>query len=231
MNPILSLFSDFFNLFFPLRCCGCDAGLLLGEKYICLQCMSKLPKTNFHRIVDNPVEKLFWGRVNFERASAYLLFVKHGMTQKIIHNLKYRNRPDVGEYLGRICALDYADSTFFENIDCLIPVPLHEIKKRKRGYNQSFHIAKGISQVTNIPVIDDVLIRRVYNESQTKKNRAERFANVENDYAVVNHSLIADKHCLLIDDVLTTGATIDACAAKLLAVSGTKLSILTMACA
>ena len=220
---------DLGNLLFPRICYACGETLTRQEEVICSYCRFKLPKTNFHRHTDNPVEKIFWGRVYLRSASSFLFFNKGGNVQKLIHLLKYKGKKQVGFFLGKLFGMDLLDSDDFKNIDFIIPVPLHPKKQHKRGFNQSTVIADGIGRSLRKPVVDDNLIRLVNTASQTKKTRYSRWENVKDVFAVSNPENLTGKHILLVDDVLTTGATLEACAQKILEVEGTEVSVATIA--
>lgn len=224
----MKFLNDILNIFFPRTCAGCSGLLTDSELYICTECLYLLPRTNYWKEKDNPVAKIFWGRVYLENAASYMLFNKGSRLQHIIHHIKYKNQKEIGEYLGRMFAQELI-KTDFSNIDVIIPVPLHSQKLKKRGYNQSEHIARGISSVLKKEVVTSSLIRLSQNKSQTLKSRFERWENVQDVFEVVNPNLIINKHILLVDDVLTTGATIEACATAILGVENTKVSVATLA--
>lgn len=207
----LKFFEDLVNLFYPRICLACGNSLYAREEVICTYCRFRLPKTNFHLLRDNPVQKAFWGRADTESATSFLYFSKGGMVQQLLHHLKYRNRKDVGIYLGRLFAIELQQSVLFENIDTIIPVPLHPKKQKKRGYNQSEQIALGMNQILKVDLLPDALVRTRFTETQTKKSRYERWLNVGEMFAVKNKYALRNKNILLIDDVITTGATLEAC--------------------
>ena len=226
----MTLLNDILNIFFPRCCAGCSGLLTDSELYICTECLYLLPRTNYWREKDNLVAKIFWGRVYIENAASYLHFVKGSRLQQIIHHLKYKNQKQIGEYLGRIYAQELIN-TDFTNIDAIVPVPLHPKKLKKRGYNQSEHIAIGMSSVMKKEVITNSLIRLSQNKSQTLKSRFERWENVQDVFEIINPELIANKHVLLVDDVLTTGSTLESCINALLKIDGIKVSIFTISVA
>lgn len=226
-----TIFRNFLNLFFPPMCIVCRKNLVEGENHICLECFFDLPKTNFLYEPDNPVEQLFAGRIPFERVASNYHFVKGGSLQKIIHELKYCNNPKIGIWLGNICGNDLKDSEFVKDIDYIVPVPLHPKRKRKRGYNQCSKIAEGLSQILNIPSNDDVLFRTINNQSQTTKTKSERLENVSGIFTLKDLSVFEDKHVLLVDDLVTTGATLEECAKTILQSDNVRISIFTVASA
>lgn len=221
--------SDLLNLFFPNYCQSCGNALVAQEEVICYHCLFSLPKTGFHFHVENPISRLFWGRVNFQSASSYLFFSKGGNVQQLLHSLKYKGHQETGIYLGELYGKELAKSDLFNSAEIIMPVPLHPTKKRIRGYNQSEKIANGLSNSMNIPSFSDNLAKVVHTESQTTKTRYERWQNVKDTFHVNEPKEIEGKHILLVDDVLTTGATIEACATKLLEVPDTRVSVVTLA--
>ena len=227
INP----FDDFINLLFPDLCVLCDRALQKNEHQLCLSCLHDIPKTNYHLIADNPVEKRFWGKVPIFRATSYFFFQKGSSFQKLLHILKYKGNKEIGELLGKYAAIDLLDSPDFTSIDFIIPVPLHPKKYKLRGYNQSEWISKGISEILNKPLDTTTLLRVRENPTQTKKTVFERFENTEGIFELSNTTLLAGKHVLLVDDVLTTGSTLEACARALLETPGIKISIFTLAIA
>jgi len=227
INP----FDDFINLLFPDLCILCGRALQKNEHQLCLSCLHDIPKTNYHLIEGNPIEKRFWGKVPIFRATSYFFFQKGSSFQKLLHILKYKGNKEIGELLGKYAAIDLLDSPDFTSIDFIIPVPLHPKKYKLRGYNQSEWISKGISEILNKPLDTTTLLRVRENPTQTKKTVFERFENTEGIFELSNTTLLAGKHVLLIDDVLTTGSTLEACARALLETQGIKISIFTLAVA
>ena len=209
------MINDFFNLIFPKLCCACNNALLKNEKIICLSCIVNLPKTNFHKDKENPVSKVFWGRVDLEMATSFYVFSKKSKVQNLLHHLKYKGVKEVGAIIGELYGFELKDSEFYKNIDFIIPVPLHQNKLNKRGYNQSEWIAIGLSQSMNIPIDSLSLYRKSDSQTQTKKSRYKRWENVGKIFDVANNH-ISGKRVLLVDDVVTTGATIEACAQVLI---------------
>ena len=205
------MINDFFNLIFPKLCCACNNALLKNEDLICLSCIVNLPKTNFHKEKENPVSKVFWGRVDLEMATSFYVFSKKSKVQNLLHQLKYKGVKEVGTVIGKLFGFDLKDSEYYRNIDFIIPVPLHPNKLNKRGYNQSEWIAMGLSESMNIPIDTLSLYRKSDSQTQTKKSRYKRWENVGEIFDVTNKH-IDGKRVLLVDDVVTTGATIEACA-------------------
>lgn len=222
---------DLTSLIYPHRCYACGENLADYEKYICLKCTYDLPRTNFHLEKDNPVCRLFWGRVNILNACSFLYFNKGGKLQTLIHKLKYEGRSEIGEELGRLFGLELYKSAEYSTVDLLVPVPLNSKKEKKRGYNQSMKIASGIAEILKAEVCDSCIERPVYGESQTNKGRYERWENVEKAFILNDSQLLEKKHILLIDDVVTTGSTLEACANEILSIKDTIVSIATLAMA
>ncbi len=220
---------EFSYLFFPDCCVICGTKLLSPEESVCLECLYKLPKTNDFKEVDNSTETLLAGRFPFERAASFCEFSKEGMFQSIIHHIKYNHREKLGVAMGRLFGQDLLESDFICSIDVIVPVPLHPKKQRERGYNQSERIAEGFSEVTAIPISRDNLVRIVYNPTQTRLSKTQRWENVKNIFKVTNPSEFAEKHILLVDDVVTTGSTLEACAIALGKCSNIKISVATLA--
>lgn len=220
--------SDFIRLLFPPCCIVCGQGLSVNEKFICVDCLIDIPKTNYHLVRDNELEKLFWGKIPVERVSSYFNYAKGSGFEKILYELKYYGQKEVGLFMGRCMATGMLSSDFFDGIDLIIPLPLHAKKQKKRGYNQSEWIAKGVSEVTGIPIDVVSVMRIAENSTQTHKNRWDRWDSVQGIFSIASGHDLQDKHVLLIDDVLTTGATILACASELAKAEGIKISILTL---
>ncbi|GET30358.1 ComF family protein [Prolixibacter sp. SD074] len=227
----MSVVYDFISLFFPRLCAGCGEPLVHGEEGICIRCLADLPRTGFARFADNKVAQVFWGRVPLEYAVSLCYFEKGSRLQHMFHRMKYRREPGVGKVLGRELGLELFSSPMFETLDAVIPVPLHPKKQKKRGYNQSEYIANGISEAINIPVITDALIRNVHTSSQTRKSRYNRWENVEGIFQAIKPEKLENLHLLVVDDVVTTGATLEACCVPLLKIPGVRVSIATLACA
>jgi ComF family protein len=220
---------ELLGIFYPRLCCGCNATLAKNEKFICTRCLLHLPLTNFHREKDNALEKLFWGRVPFERAYSFMYFKKGGTVQRLLHELKYKGNKDLGEFLGSMMGETIIEAK--EKIDAVVAVPLHRLKLRKRGYNQSDFIAKGLSGRLNVPDISASVKRRKFTETQTRKSRFERWENVADVFVLDEEKALENRHVLLVDDVITTGATIEACAQSLLKVAGCRVSVASIAMA
>ena len=224
-------FHDFIHLLFPNLCIVCNENLQKNEQHICVRCLYEIPKTNFHLLTDNPIEKRFWGKVPIFRGTAFFYFQKGSPFQKLLHALKYKGNKEIGEVLGRYAAADLLDSPDFRDVDVIIPVPLHPKKFKKRGYNQSEWIAKGMSEILNKPQDSTTLYRVRENTTQTKKTVFERYENTEGIFELLDKNTFSGKHVLLVDDVLTTGSTLEACIKALLKTDTIKVSIFTLAVA
>lgn len=231
MKYIYELWDDFISLLFPRLCCGCGTHLLRNEKLICTECYVSIPRTDYHLTVENPVEKLFWGRCNITRASAFSYYTKGSRIRKIIHSLKYKGIKEIGTEMGRIYAASLKSSDFLVGIDMIIPVPLHPSRERRRGFNQSDLICEGISEISGIPVRKDILRRVVLSDTQTRRSRYERWLNVDGIFDVAVPLAIEGKHLLIVDDVITTGSTIEACASEILKVKDVQVSVIALAVA
>jgi ComF family protein len=226
--PSMSLMYDVFNLLLPELCLACGTPLIRGETLICLKCHCDLPKTRFDSYRDNPVARLFWGRVTIENACSYFRYYRGSRYQALIHSLKYRGRKDIGRELGRLMGMELRDSAL-TGADLILPVPLHRSKLLKRGYNQCDPICEGLSLSLGIPWRTDVLAKTLRSSSQTDKSRFRRWMNVEGIFSVTRPDLLQEKHILLADDVVTTGSTLESCANAILEVRGTRVSIVTLA--
>jgi ComF family protein len=225
----MSWISDFISLVYPSVCMACGEGLYKNEDCICNQCIYSLPKTNFHTFEDNALNKLFWGRVNVQHAAAFYDFKKEGKVQNLLHQLKYKGQQQVGVKVGNLYGSELLNNEKFAGVDVIIPVPLHPDKQKKRGYNQSECFAKGLSQAMHLPYDSETLIRSFASETQTKKSKYLRWENVKTIFKITDTEKIKGKHILLVDDVITTGATIESCAQHLLSVAETKVSIAAIA--
>ena len=229
LKTIKELTDDLFSLFFPNLCLGCGQPLIRGEETICSICHFHLPKTYFHNDPDNPLNKVFWGRVNLEAVASYLFFQKGSTVQHLLHQLKYKGKHEIGFRIGKWYGQELRHAPVFKDTDLVVPVPLHPNKLRKRGYNQSRMFAEGLVSMMTARLEDHCLYRKIDSKTQTRKARYNRWENVENIFAVRNPEKIRGCHILLVDDVMTTGATLEACAQALLEVPGVKVSVATMA--
>ncbi len=226
----MKLYRDIFDFIFPRNCIICKRLLNDSEVVICVYCNYDIPRTNFHKDPENPVAQLFWGRIRIEYASAFFYFSKGSGYQKLIHFLKYEGMKDIGIEIGKIFGAELKGSGF-ETADFLVPVPLHKRKQRKRGYNQSEMIAKGMAISLGKAVFTDILTRMEFTETQTRKSRYDRFINVSGSFSVLNREKCKGYHILLIDDVVTTGSTLEACVEELINSGAARVSIAALAVA
>lgn len=219
------------ELFYPNLCFACEQRPAPKNSSICVHCEYHITPTNYHLMADNPVMERFWGRIPLQHASSCFAFTKGGLLQNLIHQLKYENKPEIGVELGKIYGALLKNCPPYDTVNYIIPVPLHPKKKHARGYNQAAMFAQGLALGMDKEWSEDFLIKVEHTETQTKKSRLDRFANVESAFGLANVEEIKGKHLLLVDDVITTGATLEACAATLLEVEGVKVSLAAIALA
>ena len=216
------------DLISPRLCVVCGNRLAVTEETLCSKCYLHLPRTDFaNDLYENVMAKLFWGQIKLEKATALFYYEPHAETAQILYELKYKNHPEIGVVMGRMMAKELMKSGLFEDIDALVPVPLAKKREHERGYNQSLELAKGVSEVTGLPIANLVIRRTKFVGSQTKRGRWERNENVEHVFELVDEN-ISDQHLLLIDDVVTTGATVIACAKEMQKASNVKISVLAL---
>lgn len=225
------MFNYIIDLFFPKVCAGCHTILITNETVLCTNCRHEMPLTQYHLDPKNEAVKKFYGKINIEHASALLYFNKKGIVQELIHNLKYKGHEEIGTVLGNWYAEDLKELVLETPFDVVIPVPLHPKKFRERGYNQVTTFGKTLAKGLNITYNDTVLYRKKYSKTQSKKNLLGRSDNIENIFDVTFTAENQNKHFLIVDDVLTTGATLEACSKALLKIPGAKISIVCMAMA
>ncbi|MFN0082593.1 MAG: ComF family protein [Ferruginibacter sp.] len=219
------------HLFYPHLCIGCGSDLLPDHELLCLRCINDLPHTEFEKYPNNPIERIFIGRLPIVAATSGFYFSKGELVQNLIHDLKYKGNKDAGIYLSEMMGNSMVSTDRFKNIDYLIPLPLFAEKEYKRGFNQADIVCNGLSNTMNIPVLTKNVVRIRFTETQTKKHRTERWDNVFDSFKVTDKSILENKHILLVDDVITTGATLDACAQVINQIKGIKISIATLATA
>ena len=225
---MISFWSRLLDLISPRLCVVCGERLAVTEETLCSKCYLHLPRTDFaNDLYENVMAKLFWGQIKLEKATALFYYEPHAETARILYELKYKNHPEIGVVMGRMMAKELMKSGLFEDIDALVPVPLAKKREHERGYNQSLELAKGVSEVTGLPIANLVIRRTKFVGSQTKRGRWERNENVEHVFELVDDN-ISDQHLLLIDDVVTTGATVIACAKEMQKASNVKISVLAL---
>ena len=225
------MFKSIINLFFPKVCSGCNSFLLTNENVICTHCRHDIPLTNLHLIADNDAFKKFYGRIPVLHASTLFYFHKKGIVQQLIHNLKYKGHEEIGTILGEWYAEDLKTIDLFHSVDQIIPVPLHPRKLKERGYNQVTAFGKALSSSLNVEYNHSILVRNIYSKTQSKKNLLGRTEGIETIFDVSFTDSDHNKHFLLIDDVITTGSTLEACSRALLKIPGARISIVCMAMA
>jgi len=226
---VTSVINDFSHLFFPHVCAGCGTDNISLQAPLCLHCISELPLTNFAVYAGNPVEKYFWGRMPVSGAAALCHFTDGSLVQHLLHQLKYRGNKEVGYLLGKLIGHSLTAADRFHGIDMLVPLPLFAARQKKRGYNQASILCSGIADVLQLPVVEDAIVRLSATETQTHKNRIERWMNMEGKFSLLQPGIFSGKHILLVDDVITTGATLEACGQAILRAGNVKLSIATLA--
>ena len=229
MIALKNYFNDFLHLFFPHNCIGCGTDVLNNEDALCAHCLTQLPETGFLSKPNNIIEKMFYGRMPVEHAGSAFYFNKDSLLQHLIIQLKYRANQSAGIYLGKLLGYITKDSKRFDDIDIIVPLPLNEKKLYKRGYNQALILAKGVSQVCNKPVVAHAVERLLFTETQTHKDRVTRWQTMEGVFKVTDKAALENKHILLVDDIVTTGATLESCGATILQTENTKISICTLA--
>jgi ComF family protein len=229
VRSAIDLSLDFLSLFYPNYCLGCSSALYKGEEILCTRCIRDLPKTGDHLDVENPIQLRMMGRLPVQHVMAFLKFRKTGIVQHLLHQLKYGNHPEVGIRLGKIYGKELVDDGFANKFDLIIPVPLHESRRRKRGYNQSACFAEGLSSSLNIPWDESISTRKVSTSTQTKKSRVERWDNVKDVFNIRQTEKINGARILLVDDVITTGATLEACGKHLIEAGCSQLSMACLA--
>lgn len=224
-----SFFTRLLDLVAPRTCVVCGNRLSIEEEILCVSCNLRLPRTGFsYDAYENEMAKVFWGRIPVERCAPFMYYLAKSASANLIYLLKYNDRPDIGEYLGKMIAEEFKKDYFFEEIDLIVPIPLECKRQRKRGYNQSLMIARGVSDVTGLPIGTDIIERKIFESSQTEKNRWMRNDNVKDVFQLLQPEKVQGKHILLIDDVVTTGATISSCGQELAKAGNVKISVLSI---
>jgi ComF family protein len=232
MMKIKAMLQSALDVLLPRNCAVCGRPLDSDEPYVCRECMMKLPRTHLDKVDFNVMEQLFAGKTPIERATGFFYYEKGNNYASILHDIKYHNMPKMGQWIAAVAATEIKESGFFDGIDCIIPVPLHISKIAKRGYNQSDYIARGISSVTGAPVSHAIIAEKPH-ATQTHKGMFERQQNTQGLYYPSRHAEreLAGKHVLIVDDVVTTGSTLLACAESIADIEGVKISLMTLAVA
>lgn len=228
-NKLSNIINDINTLLLPVVCFGCNAQLYRGEKHVCTVCRHQLPLTEYTFNVENPIDRIFYGRINIKKANSFLFFTDHGIVKNLIHHLKYKNQEQIGEFLGDWFGHVLKENSHLPTIDYVIPVPLHKKKLRKRGYNQTSLFAQQLAFHLNSTFNDQFLIKTANTRTQTKKTRLSRWYDNRSLYEITNKDLLKNKTILLVDDVITTGATMELCATEIKKVPGTIIFIASMA--
>lgn len=223
--------AGFAHLLYPDLCAGCQRDLPLADSCFCMRCLPKLTAFELENLAENEITNRLWGRVPVAWGAAAYHFIRRSPIQKAMHRLKYQNQPDIALKIGRSLGKKLITRPEAERLDAIIPVPLHPKKERLRGYNQSAVFARGISEVTGVPVFREVLRRKQFTDTQTRKKRMERFHNVQEVFGLQQGERLAGKHLLLVDDVLTTGATLELCALELLKIPEVRIGVAVIAVA
>ncbi|HMG66603.1 MAG TPA: phosphoribosyltransferase family protein [Chitinophagaceae bacterium] len=227
--PVLKEIKDsFLHILFPHVCSGCGNDILGEGSMLCARCLDEMPETKFHLHASNPVEKIFWGRLMIHSASAHYNFKKESLMQYLMHQFKYKGNKELGKQLGRFMGMQLQQSGRFNSIDVLVPLPLYPAKEKRRGFNQATVLCEGIAEILKIEILEDVITRVQHTDTQTRKGRMERWENMEGKFELTRSEKIQNKHVLLVDDVVTTGATLEACGLELLGTTSTTLSIATL---
>lgn len=231
MKKIIEITQDLIHILYPHVCTGCGSDLISEKQQLCLSCLEKLPHTHFAKHPNNPIEKVFTGRIPVSAAHCEFYFAKDSLIQHLVHQLKYNGNRSIGEYLGRLLGESLLSSGRFTGIDALVPLPMFPDKERKRGYNQATVICQGISIEMNIPLMTGNVVRSLYTETQTQKNRTERWDNVRESFSILDAGSLFGKKIMLVDDVITTGATLEACGHQIIHKSRSELFIASLAMA
>lgn len=224
-GPFHRIMQDFASLFYPPYCMGCHGPLVQGETWVCTSCLLQLPRPGYHLYRENPVYLRLAGRLPLTFAAAFLLFVRGGRVQQLLHALKYHHAPDLASFLGNVYGADLRQAGWHQHIDIIVPVPLHVDRLKKRGYNQSAAFADGLSRAMGIATDEHLLMRTKNTDTQTRKNRLMRWQNVEKAFVVLKPQDVKGKSVLLVDDVITTGATLEACGEAIMAAGARAVSV------
>lgn len=226
-----NILNNILSSFFPETCVGCSEKLRQQEKILCTRCFHELPLTNFHQYTENPVHNTFYGRVSLENATALLHYKKRGIVQQLLHQLKYKGNEEIGVFLGNLLGHQLKNIESYQSISHVIPVPLHAKRLRKRGYNQVTKFGQQLAQHLDAQYTTTVLKKTTHTKTQAFKSRADRWLTIRDSFSITNHEVLKDQHILLVDDVLTTGATLEACIIALQKTPNIKISVATMSIA
>lgn len=227
MIALREIKNSLLHILFPRVCTGCGNDMINGNTLLCLKCLHAMPETGFELHNANPIEKKFWGRLQVSAATSQFYFTRESLMQRLMHEFKYRGNKDLGLQLGRMIGDTIKRSGRFR-VDALLPLPLFESRERRRGFNQSLVLCEGMAQQMNIPIARNAMVRSSDTETQTRKGRIDRWLNMEGKFIVKDPAAVAGRHLLLVDDVVTTGATLEACGAEILKMPDTRLSIATL---
>jgi len=225
----MSILKDVFNIFFPITCLNCGEQLNGKEDLVCLECRFEFSLLDFSNQTNNSLEQVFEGRVNIQFATSLLRYERKGIAQHLIHQLKYKGKEELGVFFGKWLGSDLLNCERCPQFDFIIPVPLHEKRLKVRGYNQVTKFGQEISTILQVPYNESILKRKLDSKTQTSKLRVERFNDLKEKFFINDFVTFKNKHVLLVDDVLTTGATIEACVIKLQEIEGVKVSLATIA--
>lgn len=228
---VQEIIQDFLNLIYPKYCLACSGYLVKGEDIVCSHCLLDMPKTNFHKQTINPLHDRLSLRFPLKHAFAYYYFKKGSKVQELLHQFKYKQHPEIGHKIGRVLAQELVETKYESDFDMIVPVPLHISRLRSRGYNQSEEFAKGLSEGLRIPYADSFIKRRVKTQTQTRKSKLSRWRNVSEVFEIKSAEEVKGRRILLVDDVVTTGATLEACSLSLLKAGCSEISIACMAVA
>lgn len=229
MSSLTNILSDTLHIFYPSICIGCGEDGLSRQQQLCLHCLASLPHTHFAKLPGNDIEKIFTGRIPVRAAHSEFYFAKGRLVQHLIHLLKYQDMPEAGVLMGRMIGQSLLESGRFQGIDAIIPMPLYRDKEYKRGYNQAAKVGEGISEVMQVPQSTGLVNRQRPTETQTRKHRTERWENVQDSFKISDQSKLRGKHLLVVDDVITTGASIEAMASVMLECPGVVISVASIA--
>ncbi len=224
----MQVFNDFISLFFPRYCLSCSTSLVGGEETLCTRCIINLPKANY-ALDDNPIKDRLLGRLPLTFGLVFLKLKKGGVVQKMLHQLKYGHHPEIGVKLGKVFGHELKKSGLAAAFDLIVPVPLHVARKRKRGYNQSAKFAEGLSFALDVPWDESISVRKYSTKTQTNKSKLERWENVKDVFSLSKSASVKGKKVLLVDDVITTGATLEACGSHLVSSGCTQISVACIA--